>query len=209
MDSCESEGCHAPRLHLAAVMLMAGQGQRLGGRCKALLSVAGEALAIKLVRALSDAGLEHIVAVTGHYRSEVEEMLAGQKITCVAQQGDTHSQADSLRLGVSSLPHGFDAVMVLPVDMPCLTRDDLVALIGTYKHAPAGIEFVGPVVDGRPGNPVLFSARIADRILAGEGAFGSGAWRNQSAPWLLNWETDNPHYVIDIDLPEDLTRWCD
>ena len=209
MDCCDAQGCEAPRLKLAAVVLMAGAGRRLGGRAKGLLPVSGEPLAIKLVRALSDAGVEHIVAVTGHYRAEVEEILAGQNVTCVTQQVETHSQADSLRLGVRALPAGFDAVMVLPVDMPCITRDDVVALIGAYKHAPAGIEFVGPVVDGRPGNPVLFSARLADRILAGEGAFGSGAWRNQSEPWLLNWETDNPHYVIDIDLPEDLTRWCD
>ena len=63
------------------------------------------------------------------------------------------------------------------------------------------------MVDERPGNPVLFSRRIASRILQGEGDFGSGAWRHQRPHWLLEWQTDHPHYVADIDTPEDLDRW--
>jgi molybdenum cofactor cytidylyltransferase len=97
--------------------------------------------------------------------------------------------------------------MVLPVDMPALTREDLVALIGAYKHADPGIEFVGPMVGTRPGNPVLFSRRIASKIVQGEGDFGSGAWRHQRSDWLLEWQTDNLHYLADIDMPEDLDRW--
>ena len=44
-------------------------------------------------------------------------------------------------------------------------------------------------------------------IVQGEGDFGSGAWRSQAQAWRLEWETDNPHYVMDIDTPEDLARW--
>jgi CTP:molybdopterin cytidylyltransferase MocA len=97
--------------------------------------------------------------------------------------------------------------MVLPVDMPALTRQDLISLIGAYKHADAAIEFVGPMVGARPGNPVLFSKRIASQIAQGEGDFGSGAWRHQRPEWLLEWQTDNLHYVADIDTPEDLDSW--
>ena len=43
---------------------------------------------------------------------------------------------------------------------------------------------------------------------SGEGAFGSGAWRHHSPEWLLEWQTDNVHYVTDIDTPEDLSRWA-
>jgi CTP:molybdopterin cytidylyltransferase MocA len=125
----------------------------------------------------------------------------------VTQPRDTHTQADSLRLGVAGLSENIDAVMVLPVDMPALTRQDLVALIGAYKHADERIEFVGPMVGTRPGNPVLFSRRIATQILRGEGEFGSGAWRHHQPGWLLEWQTDNPHYVADIDTPEDLERY--
>ena len=35
-----------------------------------------------------------------------------------------------------------------------------------------------------------------------------GAWRHHSPEWLLEWQTDNVHYVTDIDTPEDLSRWA-
>jgi hypothetical protein len=54
---------------------------------------------------------------------------------------------------------------------------------------------------------VLFSRRIALKIARGEGDFGSGAWRHQRPEWLLEWQTDNLHYVADIDTPEDLDSW--
>ena len=125
----------------------------------------------------------------------------------VVQPVESHSQGDSLRLGVAGLSPELDAIMVLPVDMPALTRRDLIALIGAYKHADAGIEFVGPMVGARPGNPVLFSRRIALQIEQSAGDFGSGAWRHQHRDWLLGWQTDNSHYVTDIDTPEDLGLW--
>ena len=66
---------------------------------------------------------------------------------------------------------------------------------------------MGPAVAGRPGNPVVFNRHVAHRIIQGEGDFGSGAWRAQAQAWRLEWETDNPHYVVDIDTPEDLACW--
>ena len=45
------------------------------------------------------------------------------------------------------------------------------------------------------------------RIICKE-EFGSGAWRHQQPDWLLEWPTDNLHYVTDIDTPEDLRRWA-
>ncbi|MEK9996003.1 MAG: NTP transferase domain-containing protein, partial [Halieaceae bacterium] len=195
-------------------VLAAGEGARLGGRAKGWIEIDGEPLLLRTLRVLSEVGVDEVVVVTGHYRSELSPLLAlarplcdGNQLKEVVQPVESHSQGDSLRLGVAGLSPEIDAIMVLPVDMPALTRQDLIALIGAYKHADAGIEFVGPMVGARPGNPVLFSRRIALRIEQGAGDFGSGAWRHQRPDWLLEWQTDNPHYVTDIDTPEDLDLW--
>lgn len=199
---------------MGAVLLAAGEGARLGGRAKGAIEIAGESLLLRGLRILSEVGVDEVVAVTGHYLPEVSPLLTqahrlfgNDCLVEVTQPVADHSQADSLRLGVASLSQEVDVVMVLPVDMPALTRQDLLALIGAYKHADPGIEFVGPMVGALPGNPVLFSQRIALRIAQGEGDFGSGAWRQQRPEWLLEWQTDNLHYVTDIDTPEDLDHW--
>ena len=211
---CEPGDCKSGRLRIGAIVLAAGEGARLGGRAKGLIEIDGEPLLLRTLRVLSEVGVDEVVVVTGHYRSELSPLLAlarplcdGNQLKEVVQPVRSHSQGDSLRLGVAGLSPEIDAIMVLPVDMPALTRQDLISLIGAYKHADAGIEFVGPTVGVRPGNPVLFSRRIALRIEQGRGDFGSGAWRHQRPDWLLEWQTDNPHYVTDIDTPEDLNLW--
>ncbi len=211
---CEPGDCKAVRLRIGAVLLAAGEGARLGGRAKGAIEIEGEPLLLRGLRILSQVGIDEVVVVTGHYQSDVAPLLIQAHslfdydcLVEVTQPTADHSQSDSLRLGMAGLSQAVDAVMVLPVDMPALTRGDLVALVGAYKHADPGIEFVGPLVGERPGNPVLFSRRIALKIVQGEGDFGSGAWRHQRPDWLLEWQTDNLHYVTDIDTPEDLDRW--
>ena len=211
---CEPGDCKAGRLRIGALLLAAGEGARLGGRAKGAIEIEGEPLLLRGLRILSEVGVDEVVVVTGHYQSDVAPLLTQARVLfdndClleVTQPTADHSQSDSLRIGVAGLSQAVDAAMVLPVDMPALTRQDLIALIGAYKHADPGIEFVGPMVDARPGNPVLFSQRIALKIAQGEGDFGSGAWRHQRPDWLLEWQTDNLHYVTDIDTPEDLDRW--
>ena len=211
---CEPGDCKAGRLRIGAVLLAAGEGARLGGRAKGAIEIEGEPLLLRGLRILSEVGVDEVVVVTGHYQKDLAPLLtqARSLFNCdclveVKQPTADHSQSDSLRLGVAGLSQAVDAVIVLPVDMPALTREDLVALIGAYKHADPGIEFLGPLVGERPGNPVLFSQRIASQIARGEGDFGSGAWRHQRPDWLLEWQTDNLHYVTDIDTPNDLDRW--
>ena len=211
---CEPDDCKSARLNIGAVLLAAGKGARLGGRAKGAIEIAGEPLLLRGLRILSEVGVDEVAVVTGHYHSEVSPLVAqaerlfdDDRLVEVTQPMADHAQADSLRLGAASLSRKVDAVMVLPVDMPALTRRDLVALIGAYKHADPGVEFVGPMVGKRPGNPVLFSRRIASQIVQGEGDFGSGAWRHQRSDWLLEWQTDNPHYLADIDTPEHLDGW--
>ena len=211
---CEPGDCKAVRLRIGAVLLAAGEGARLGGRAKGAIEIEGEPLLLRGLRILSEVGVDEVVVVTGHYQSDLAPLLTRARslfnddcLVNVTQPTADHSQSDSLRLGVAGLSQAVDAVIVLPVDMPALTREDMVALIGAYKHADPGIEFLGPLVGERPGNPVLFSQRIASQIARGEGDFGSGAWRHQRPDWLLEWQTDNLHYVADIDTPEDLDRW--
>ena len=211
---CEPGDCRISRLSIGAVLLAAGEGSRLGFRAKGAIEIAGEPLLLRGLRILSEVGVDEMAVVTGHYHSEVSPLMAqaerlfdDDRLVEVTQPMADHAQADSLRLGVTSLSQEVDAVMVLPVDMPALTRGDLVALIAAYKHADPRIEFVGPMVGTRPGNPVLFSRRIASGIVKGEGDFGSGAWRHKRPDWLMEWQPDNFHYLADIDTPEDLDGW--
>jgi molybdenum cofactor cytidylyltransferase len=146
---CEPGECKTGRLRIGAVLLAAGEGARLGGCAKGAIEIEGEPLLLRGLRILSEAGVDEVVVVTGHYQSDVAPLLTQAHslfdngcLVEVTQPTADHSQSDSLRLGVAGLLQAVDAVMALPVDMPALTRQDLIALIGAYKHAEPGIEFV-------------------------------------------------------------------
>jgi len=209
MDDCTPGQCAARRLHIGAVVLAAGAGSRLGFKPKGLICVNGEPLLRRQLRVLSEAGVNELVVVLGHYREHLMPLLADYDVTAVVQPEDAHSQAASLKLGVSAFSESVDAALIVPVDMPALEVQDLIALIGAYKHAESHIEFVGPRVNGQPGNPVLLSRAAIAQVSRGEGEFGSGQWRHREAAWALDWVTDNPHYLIDIDTPEHLQHWAD
>ena len=210
MEGCTPGQCATRRLHLGAVILAAGAGSRLGFRPKGLISVSGEPLLRRHLRLLSAVGVDELVVVLGHHAEQLVPLLEDYcDATAVIQPADDHSQSASLTLGLSALSASIDAALVVPVDMPALDTPDLIALIGAFKHAETGIEFVGPVVNGQPGNPVLLSRSIVDQVLRGEGEFGSGQWRHRKVPWALDWVTENTRYLIDIDTPQHLKRWAD
>ena len=106
----------------------------------------GETLLARNVRVLFEAGVDEVIVVTGHYSEQLQTVLAGLPVRQTCQPELAHSQRDSLCLGLLELPTDYDAVLVMPVDMPSLTREDVVALIAAYKHAAPEIAFIGRVI---------------------------------------------------------------
>ena len=132
---CCDAACTTGRLRVAGIVLAAGEGRRLGCRPKGLIKVSGETLLARNVRVLFEAGVDEVIVVTGHYSEQLQAVLAGLPVRQTCQPELAHSQRDSLCLGLAELPADCDAVLVMPVDMPSLTREDVVALIAAYKHA--------------------------------------------------------------------------
>ena len=61
-----------PRLRIGAVLLAAGEGRRMGGVAKPLIRLRGVPLISRQLVALSGAGVDEVVVVTGHARKAVE-----------------------------------------------------------------------------------------------------------------------------------------
>ena len=119
---CEPSDCRTGRLRLGGIVLAAGAGSRLGGRAKGLIEIEGEPLVERTLRVLREVGVDELVVVTGHYRAQLESWLESAAVVEVTQPLDTHTQADSLRLGVAGLSENIDAVMVLPTCITVTTR---------------------------------------------------------------------------------------
>jgi CTP:molybdopterin cytidylyltransferase MocA len=103
--------------------------------------------------------------------------------------------------------------MVCLADQPMITPQDLKDLIAAVKHAPSNIHMLQPTVAGQPGNPVMLSQRAVSELLAQgskvaannlDALPGGKEWRRQNPEHYMAWTTDNPHYTVDMDSPEDI-----
>ena len=199
------------RMTVGAVLLAAGAGSRMGGKPKSLLELGGVPLVMRQLIALSGAGVDEVVVVLGHHAPVIEAAIGQFPITLVHNPSPDDGQASSVRLGLQALSPRLDAVMVALADQPLIDAQDITALISAFRKRGDKAMVVPRVTaaDGStaPGNPVIFDAALREQWLAGSADLTCRNWREKH-PDRVHWlETDNRHYRIDIDTPEDLQRF--
>ena len=200
------------RTTVGAVLLAAGAGSRLGGRPKALLELGGVPLVLRHLIALSGAGVDEVVVVLGHHAEAVESAVRQFPITLAHNPSPDDGQASSVRIGLRALSPRLDAVIVALADQPLIDAQDIVALIGAFKKRGDAAMVVPRVQlaggEAAPGNPVIFDGALREEWLPGSADLACRKWR-QNHPDRVRWfDTDNLHYRVDIDTPDDLERFA-
>ncbi|MDB6001157.1 MAG: Molybdenum cofactor cytidylyltransferase [Rhizobacter sp.] len=195
------------RVTVGAVVLAAGAGVRIGRRPKCLLELGGVPLIRRILIALSGAGVDEVVVVLGHHAEQVRPAVESFPVTVALNPHPEDGQVSSQRVGLAALSGKLDAVLVVLADQPLLNGQDVSALIGAFKKRPEGASVVYPRVDGKRGNPVIFTADVKDQILSGDADVGCRKWQAAHPELVSPFVTDNRRFRIDIDTPEDLERF--
>jgi molybdenum cofactor cytidylyltransferase len=198
-------GGHYNRARIGAVLLAAGEGRRMNGVPKAAIELQGVPLIRRTLFALSDAGVDEVVVVLGYQAELVESLVQDFPVTLVRNAEYAEGQMGSVRLGMESLLGTFDAVLVVLVDQPLLNSQDLIALIGAFKQRAYG-SIVMPRVHGQRGNPVVFAWQARNDILADEKNLGCRRYIDTHPELVCVFDTDNDHFVVDVDTPEDIEK---
>jgi CTP:molybdopterin cytidylyltransferase MocA len=194
-----------PRLRIGAVLLAAGEGRRMGGVSKPLIRLQGVPLISRQLVALSGAGVDEVVVVTGHARHAIEEQVRSYVVTLVHNEAHADGQQGSVRVGLAALSGSFDAVIIVPADQPLIGASDLTELIGAFKKRPAG-HVVVPVVNGQRGNPIILDDVALARILASDTNLGCRHLIERQPELVHAYETANIRFVTDLDTMEDVQQ---
>jgi molybdenum cofactor cytidylyltransferase len=196
----------APQHHssLAAVLMAAGAGARMGQRPKSLLELDGVPLICRQVMALRQAGVSELVLVLGHHAKDIEAAVKALEVRVVINPDPDAGPVGSQRLGLQSLSGHSDAVLMALADQPLLDAADLRQLIQAFDQRLPGSALVYPRVDGQPGNPVIFTAAVRAALLAGPPDVGCKQWRQAHTPQVEAFDCHNPHFVQDVDTPADI-----
>jgi len=193
------------RLRVGAVLLAAGEGQRMGGVAKSLIRLQGVPLINRLMVALSGAGVDEVVVVTGFARDAVEAAVAGFPVTLAHNDNYQDGQQASVRVGLEMLGANCDAVLVLLADQPLIGAADLTELIAAFKKRGQGHVLV-PMVNGQRGNPIVLDEVARAQIHASGTNLACRNLIDRNPELVCVYETANTRFVTDLDTPQDLAR---
>ncbi|MCX5578388.1 molybdopterin-binding/glycosyltransferase family 2 protein [Kaistia terrae] len=196
----EAVVAHAPKI--AALVLAAGQGRRMGGPNKLLAEIDGRSLVRTVVDAAGASRAASVTVVTGHRRQEVEQALVGTGVRTVHNPDYAEGLSTSLRQGVARLGDDIDGVVVMLADMPMVTSAILDRLIEAFDPSADRLVVV-PTHLGKRGNPVLWSRAFFAELCAIEGDTGARHLIGAHADAVVEVEI-GPEVALDLDTPEAL-----
>jgi molybdenum cofactor cytidylyltransferase len=198
----EAEPALEASKRVAALVLAAGQGRRMGGPHKLLATLGGK----PLVRLVTEAALESkaagVTVVTGHMEDRVRSALTGLKVGLIHNGDFADGLSTSLRAGLAGLPSDVDGAIVLLADMPKVTSAMIDRLIDAFDPA-AGALLVVPTFEGKRGNPVVWSSRFFPELMAVHGDTGGRHLIGEHPEAVAEVEL-GPAVALDIDTPEAL-----
>ena len=193
------------RLRIGAVLLAAGEGVRMGGVAKSLIRLQGVPLINRQLIALSGAGVDEVVVVTGHARDAVEAQVQRFPVTLAYNPNYTLGQQSSVRVGLAALNGNFDAIFILLADQPLRGSGDLTELIAAVKKRLNGNVLV-PVVNGQRGNPIVLDAIARADILASDTNLGCRHLIERQPELVFVHNTSNTRFITDLDTRDDLVQ---
>ncbi|MFD2164748.1 NTP transferase domain-containing protein [Thalassotalea euphylliae] len=189
----------------SVILLAAGNSSRLGQR-KQLVHLQGQSLVRRQTK-LALSFSPHVTLVVGCESDTIKEHIADLPVTIVKNNDWQQGMGSSIATGVAHIKDkGFNAVMLLLVDLWRLELADLQGLYQAYQHSQRTITNSTWKQGGHDvcGPPVVFSSKYFDELTRLNGEQGA-------KPILTNYKNKLTHYVMgnaryDLDTPEQLAE---
>jgi molybdenum cofactor cytidylyltransferase len=188
---------------VAAIVLAAGRSTRMGGPNKLLAEIGGR----PLVRIVTEQALASragpVIVVTGHERAKVEAALAGLKVRLTHNPDYAAGLSTSLKAGLSALPASADGAIVCLGDMPQVTAGLIDRLVDAFDPERGALVVV-PTIEGKRGNPVVWSRRFFPDLMALEGDVGARHLIAAYADVVAEVPVEDSAALTDVDTPDAL-----
>ena len=188
---------------IAAIVLGAGRSSRMGGPNKLLAEIGGKPLVRIVVDQVLASRARPVIVVTGHQRERVEAALKGLPVKFVHNPHFADGLGTSLKAGVGALPAEVDGAIVCLGDMPQVDAALIDRLIGAFDP-DAGALAVVPTIDGKRGNPVVWSRRFFPDLMAVEGDIGARHLIGRYTEVVAEVPLSGTAALTDVDTPEAL-----
>ena len=192
------------RRRVAAIVLAAGRSTRMGAVNKMLAEIGGKPLVRIAAEQAVASHANPVIVVTGHERDKVEAALKGLPVRLVHNKDFAEGLGTSLKTGISNVPEDADAAIVCLGDMPQVDAALINRLIAAYDPARGALVVV-PSIEGRRGNPVVWSRRFFHDLMTIQGDIGARHLIGNYAEAVVEVPVAGEAALTDVDTPESLS----
>jgi molybdenum cofactor cytidylyltransferase len=188
---------------VVALVLAAGRSTRMGAVNKMLAEIGGKPL-VRIAAEQAVASNAHpVIVVTGHEREKVEAALKDLPVRFVQNPDFAEGLGTSLKAGIAAVPEEADAAIVCLGDMPQVDAALINRLIAAFDPERGALVVV-PSIDGRRGNPVVWSRRFFHDLMAIQGDVGARHLIGNYAEAVVEVPVAGEAALTDVDTPESL-----
>ncbi len=188
---------------VAAVVLAAGRSTRMGAINKLIAEIGGK----PLVRIAAEQALASraspVIVVTGHERERVEAALKGLAVRIVHNPDYVDGLGTSLKAGIAAVPAEADGAIICLGDMPQVSHALIDKLIAAFDPERGALVVV-PSIQGRRGNPVVWSRRFFHDLMQIQGDIGARHLIGHYAEAVVEVPVTDEAALIDVDTPDAL-----
>jgi molybdenum cofactor cytidylyltransferase len=186
---------------IAGIVLGAGRSSRMGGPNKLLEQINGKPLIRIVTEHVLASKARPVIVVTGHQRERVEAALKGMPVKLVHNPDFADGLGTSLRVGIAALPPEPDGAIVCLGDMPQVDAAIIDQLIDGFDPDNGALVVV-PTIEGKRGNPVLWSRRFFPDLMAVEGDVGARHLIGRYTEAVAEVPLTGTAALTDVDTPE-------
>ncbi|WP_299730816.1 nucleotidyltransferase family protein [uncultured Tateyamaria sp.] len=186
---------------IGALILAAGQSQRMGPPNKLLLRIGDHPMIRHVVQTYRAALDGPITVVTGHEAQQVEAALTGLDVRCVFNPDYAKGQQGSVAVGLRHAPE-VDLLLIGLGDQPLLAPSDIRALVDAHTHGdPAKISI--PAIGEVRGNPIAIPTTLRPRLTADPQRPGCMRFTRDNPDLVQRHSLLAPGFYADVDTPKD------
>jgi molybdenum cofactor cytidylyltransferase len=189
---------------VAALVLAAGRSTRMGAVNKMLAEIGGKPLVRIAAEQAAASHAQPVIVVTGHEREKVEAALKGLSVRFVHNPDYSEGLGTSLKAGIAAVPEESDAAIVCLGDMPQVDAALINRLIAAFDPERGALVVV-PSIDGRRGNPVVWSRRFFHDLMSIQGDIGARHLIGNYVEAVVEVPVSGEAALIDVDTPESLS----
>jgi molybdenum cofactor cytidylyltransferase len=189
---------------VAAILLAAGQGSRMGGG-KLLLPIGDVTVVERAAKSLIDVPVADLIVVVGTYGLAIKRQLSDFPARFVLNPDPSSEMAESIRCGLKIVDTAsVEAFLVLPADMPLVSPETIRFLVDSLLASDKSIAV--PVFQGRRGHPVVFRSSLYETVLNFRSPQGIRPLVHGDPSKVLLVEVDDEGVIADLDNWDDYRR---